>query len=268
VNAPVLSCAGVPLEGGSFVRVTYMDESGNSPKDPILIEAAVILHGDDQVIPVEERLQHLIEKHIPRDKRDGFYFHASDIYSGGDKKCIFFDKQEWPDEKRWAILDDILAIPKDFNLPIFAGIIERATWPPKTENPHSRLEIEVARHAMAIIQCEIGVELWLRKNFPNEITHIIAEDANDVRKAARGAHVMLKDPVELQKEGFDNNHPVFPFKKIRDGLQFTTKAESPLLQLADACAWSIFRAATNAPRADRVYRPLQGQMVTEDLPVA
>ncbi len=77
MNAPirrVLSASGVPLEGDRLVRVTYMDESGASPKEPILIQAAIIVHGDDQVIPVEEYLESLVEKHIPADKRAGFFF--------------------------------------------------------------------------------------------------------------------------------------------------------------------------------------------------
>jgi hypothetical protein len=59
------------------------------------------------------------------------------------------------------------------------------------------------------------------------------EDA--VRQAARGAHVLLRDKTEMAKEGYVD-HACFPSKRIRDGLQFTTKAESRLLQVADACA--------------------------------
>lgn len=44
------------------MRVTYMDKSGLSKREPILIEAAIIVHGDDQVIPVEEYLESLVEK--------------------------------------------------------------------------------------------------------------------------------------------------------------------------------------------------------------
>jgi hypothetical protein len=83
VTAPIRCCAvlstsGIPLEGDKLVRITYMDESGSSRRDPIVVEAGVIIHGDDQVIPVEEHLEGLVEKHIPEDKREGFYFHAAE----------------------------------------------------------------------------------------------------------------------------------------------------------------------------------------------
>ena len=255
-----LKSAEGPLEGDKLVRVTYMDESGLGKREPILVEAAVIVHGDDQVVPVEEYLESLVEKHIPIDKQDGFFFHATDIYGGGDKNCIFHDKNEWPDERRWAILDDLVAVPAKFGLPICVGIIQKSEFPPPLPAvDHSPQEVAVARHAMAIIQCEIGVEHWLRANTEKEITHIIAESNDEVRLAAKEAHMLLRNPKEIAAQGFVN-HPIFPLKRIRDGLQFTTKAESRLLQVADVCAWVIRRAANNAPNAFRFYDPLRHQI--------
>jgi hypothetical protein len=260
----LLSASGVPLEGDKLMRVTYTDESGLSSRELILVQAAIIVHGDDQVVPVEEYLESLVEKHIPADKRTDFFFHATDIYGGGSKGCIFRDENEWPDERRWAILDDLVAIPAKFGLPICVGLIEKAKFPSQPhERAHTPLEISVAMHAMAIIQCEIGVELWLRLNTKMEITHIIAEDNGDVRLAAREAHMLLRNKDAMEKEGFVN-HPCFPFKRIRDGLQFTSKAESRLLQIADACAWAIRRIANGMPNAPRFYGPLRSQIVELD----
>lgn len=39
----VCSASGVPLEGDRLVRVVYMDESGLSKREPILVEAAIIV---------------------------------------------------------------------------------------------------------------------------------------------------------------------------------------------------------------------------------
>lgn len=274
VNQPtsrrVMSVAGVPLGGDKLVRVTYMDESGASPREPILVEAAIIIHGDDQVIPVEEYLEALVEKHIPADKRGGFYFHATDIYGGGKKECIFHNKDEWPDERRWAILDDLVAVPAKFGLPVSLGIMQKARFIEalvqeaiRAGKRHTPQEIAAATHALAIIQCEIGVEMWLRKHTQKEITHIIAEDNNDVRLAAREAHVMLRDKDEMANVGF-LDHACFPFKRIRDGLQFTSKAESRLLQIADVCAWATRRMANDAPDAARFYEPFRRKIITLD----
>jgi hypothetical protein len=158
----------------------------------------------------------------------------------------------------------LVAVPAKFNLPVCAGIMQKAKFAHRLgDKPHTALEFAVAMHALAIIQCEIGVEMWLRKYIEREITHIIAENNDEVRYAAREAHVVLRDEAEMAKEGFVN-HACFPFKRIRDGLQFTTKAESRLLQIADACAWAIRRAANDAPNAFRLYQPVRGQIVLLD----
>ena len=229
------------------------------------MQAGIIVHGDEQVIPIEDHLEALVEKHIPKDKRDGFFFHATDIYGGGDKKCIFHDKMEWPDERRWAILDDLVAVPAMFDLPICIGVVEKDKFPELERRPlHTAAEIVVAQHAMAIIQCEMAVEIWLREKTKKEIAHIIAENNDEVRLAAREAHVLLRNKEEMEREGFVN-HACFPFKRIRDGLQFTTKAESKLLQVADACAWTIRRAGNKSPDAGRFYVPLMHKIIRYEI---
>lgn len=266
MSAPlrISSASGVPLQGTKLVRVTYMDKSGVSPREPTLVEAAVIIHGDDQVIPVEEYLERLVAKHIPEEKRNGFVFHAAEIFGGGDKKCIFHNKEEWPEDRRLAILDDLVAVPHKFGLPVCVGIVKKDSFrAQQTDKPHTDLEMSVAIHAMAIIQCEIGVELWMRANTRNEITHLIAENNNDVRIAAKEAHMLLRGKDEIEKEGL-MDHPCFPFVRIRDGLQFTTKEESRLLQIADICAWSVRRAVNKVPNFLRFYDPIYPQIVRLD----
>jgi uncharacterized protein DUF3800 len=265
MNAPlVLGASGVPLEGFRLVRVVYLDESGQSSREPRIVQAGVIVHGDSQIVPIEAHLEELVVKHIPPESRDGFVFHATDIYGGGPKDCIFHDKKEWPEERRWALLDDLVAIPAKFQLPVCLGQVDKVEFRAQNSTKsNSKQEVEVAIHAMAIIQCEISVELWMRHNTENEITHLIAENNNDVRVAAKEAHILLKSKEAMEAEGFFH-HPCFPFVKIRDGLQFATKVDSRILQVADACAWSIRRAAAMAPNAGRFFLPLRSQIFQLD----
>jgi hypothetical protein len=253
--------SGDRLEGDRLVRVTYLDESGADPKDPLLVVAGIIVLGDNLLIPVENRLDEIKRKHIPAENWDGFFFHAVDIFSGGNKRCIFHDRDVWPEDRRFAILDDLARVPADFDLPIAVGVIERATFPaPADIAGHSPLEIAVAQHAMGIIQCAVGIELWMRQHAPSEITHLIAEDNNDVRLAAREAQVMLRDRRRMEREGI-SDHPVFPLERIRDGLMFAYKTESPALQVADFCSWAVRRAAKHADHAGRFYTPIRHQII-------
>lgn len=255
---PVLGVCGVPLEGTKVVRIAYMDESGVDPNDPLLIQAAIIVHGDAQLVPLCQKLDALIEKHIPEQHMEGFVFHAADIYNGNG---IFKDRAQWPHERRHAILDDLVSIPAAVGLPLAVAIIDK----PQFRNDRSHLNhrkeaMEVAIHAMAIIQCEIGVELWMRNNAPDEIVHIIAEDNKDVRQAAREAHVLLKDGPRLAREGVQNPL-IFPFVKIWDGLQFASKEESKALQVADVCAWAMRRFFKSLDNGARFYGPLRPMII-------
>ena len=261
-----VSASGVMAEGNRIVRVAYTDESGISPNQTVLVQAAVIVHGDNQIVPIEDYLDELIVKHIPAESREGFVFHATDIYWPHDKKSIFYDHDVWPQERRWAILDDLVALPHKFIIPIAMGIIQKEDFRNQPEALNrKRQEVDIAAHALAIIQCEIGIELWMRKYTTGEITHIIiiAEDNAEVRLAAKQSHAMLKDSAKMEREGF-KDHPCFPLRKIKDGLQFASKEDSWILQVADTCAWAIRLACRMSRDANRFFLPLRSQIFQLD----
>ena len=239
------------------MRVAYLDESGTSPKEPVLAVAGILIHGDTQLISVEAHLGSLVEKHIPEDKREGFVFHATEIYHGGGRKSIFRDKEEWPDERRWAILDDLVAVPAKFKLPVCISYVERSKFPVLPEGrTATQLEKEVVRHALALAINEMAIEWWMREHTTDEVAILIAENNNDVRLAAKEAHQYYRHPKALDDLGFHNDK-YFPFVKIRDGLHFGEKSESRHLQIADACAWALRRFINGAPDAARFYSPFE-----------
>lgn len=263
----ILSASGVPLAGSKIVRVVYLDESGTSPRQKVLAVVGIIIHGDSQIIPIEEYLESLIEKHIPEKHRNGFFFHATDIYHGGKNDCIFHDKAEWPDERRWAILDDLASIPAKFDLPICVSLS------PKDEILDAdaisglnatKQQVAVAQHTLAIIQCEAVAEMWMRQHAKDEVALITAENHDEVRLAAKGAHLTIKDRALMDAFGLDG-HPFFPLKHIKDGLQFADKAECRMLQVADVCAWAIRRTGEGAADAERWYVPMMKQIILSEI---
>ncbi len=60
-----LSLSGDPLAGNKLVRFAFIDEAGTSKYDPYAVVAGVVVHGDDELIPLEEHLEGLARKHIP-----------------------------------------------------------------------------------------------------------------------------------------------------------------------------------------------------------
>ena len=76
-SAVGLAFGGGKLAGHQLVRFVFLDEAGISKHEPYAVVAGVMVHGDTQVIPLEEHLNALIQKHIPEENRDGFVFQRS-----------------------------------------------------------------------------------------------------------------------------------------------------------------------------------------------
>ena len=89
----VLAFGTASPQGHRLVRLAFMDEAGTSRREPFVVVAAVMIHADTQLIPVEECLEELVEKHIPEGDRDGFVFHATNIWSAVGSWCRVLDVQ-------------------------------------------------------------------------------------------------------------------------------------------------------------------------------
>jgi hypothetical protein len=64
------------------VRIAFLDESGRSAPEKIIVVAGVVVHGDRSYRKVEEALRQLVADTIPTGDRDGFLFHATDLFHG------------------------------------------------------------------------------------------------------------------------------------------------------------------------------------------
>ena len=64
------------------MRIVYLDESGTSRGERLAVVAGVVIDGDNQLVALEEHMERLVERHIPRDNREDFFFHATNIWSG------------------------------------------------------------------------------------------------------------------------------------------------------------------------------------------
>ncbi len=231
------------LCGTKLVRLAFLDESGRSRREPFLVVAGMIIHGDHDYRPLEERLKAIVEKHIPEPDRDGFVFHAKEIFHGGK----YFDRTTWPRERRLPLLDELASIPQKINFPVVFGHISKAeyrasiadtiaTMVPKTRD-HA---IDVAEHMQAFARCEIAIERHMYTFPRDEIAMLIAEDTDRVKDAVKAAHTILKSQKELA-EGHFAEVEGLPLKKIVDTPHFAAKADSAPLQIADVCAFLIMR---------------------------
>jgi len=229
------SLSGVRLEGEKLVRLVFIDEAGLShpQQEPFVVVIGVLVNGDSALNAVENQLQRIRGRH-PQLGND-FVFHAFELFGGSGK--TFGDRSAWPLDKRLAIADEILSIPKKFALPLALGFVKRAEFA-KTfaANEFGTKDETVAAHVLAFAECSVFVEQWMRLNASNENCVLVVENNDRARSLIRDIHQFHQsDPTrELLK---DLGKGFFPFRKIRQDPLFQEKRPSSALIVADFCAY-------------------------------
>ena len=122
-----------PLCGDNLVRIAFLDESGRSAREKTMVVAGVIIHGDRSYRKIEEALRDLVADSIPAQDQEGFIFHATDLFHGAH----YFQRDAWPRERRYPILERLAGLPKQFSLPVVFGHVAKA---------EHRQEPVIARH--------------------------------------------------------------------------------------------------------------------------
>src|SRR5687767_13402224 len=101
----------------------YLDESGigdiNNEKHVVI---AGVLVSDQKVDALEKRIAEVRDKHVPEKYRNGFIFHAADLYQGNDKRI---GKEDWSTSSRRDALEELMQIPAEFELPVAQGHVPR-----------------------------------------------------------------------------------------------------------------------------------------------
>jgi hypothetical protein len=242
------------------VRFVFMDEGGISRDEPFAVVAGVFVHSDQQLIPLENELERLKQKHIPREDQDGFIFHAKDIWSGKGK--IFKNREKWPLPRRLAILDDLARVPCRFDIPIVYHAAQRSTFDMSAEAERAgreptSFERHVAIHASTFCTVILRTEEIMRARWSSEVAQLVAEDNDQVRSLVRGTQQIFLDPSSAPGPLHENAKVILPLQKIRGAVHFASKPESKPLQLADICAFIIRGHLAKHPRNSQLYRRIR-----------
>jgi hypothetical protein len=247
----VLSLGGEPLAGDNIVRMLFLDEAGvGNPKDePLLVVAGIIVNADKQWKAIQRRLRELKDRFMPPEAPEGYSFHATELFSGGK----YFTRERYSRSERWSILETILSIPSEFNLPVVHAYLERDLAPDQMERLYGR----------AFIECAASAEAHLRTLPADEVGMVILEDNHEVRSQVRF----------MQSAGQTENHLLHAHLRDKYWLtrivgepHFEGKGPSSLLQIADACAFAIKRKAMGKPDVDQFIERLQPQFVNAHKP--
>jgi hypothetical protein len=266
MNAPLkpvaaLGFRGGPLEGRKVVRFVFIDKGGISRDEPFAVVAGIFVHRDEQLIPLEDELERVKQKHIPKEDQKDLVFHATDIWSGTGK--VFKDRNKWPLPRRLEILHDLARIPCRFDIPIVYFGFERSKFVP-TEAELKRagrgptdFERHVAVHASAFCTTILRTEEIMRMKWASEVAQLVAEDNDQVRSLVRETQQIFLAPSKADGPLHENAKIILPLRKIRGSVHFAKKSESLPLQLADLCAFIIRGHLAGHPQNAPLYRRIR-----------
>jgi exopolyphosphatase/pppGpp-phosphohydrolase len=160
-----------------------------------------------------------------------------------------------PLPKRLEIASDLAAIPKKFNLQISIGQVERSHLPPSLPGGLSESDRTIASHAMAFMTCAMNVEHWMRRNAPNEVCMLVAENNDQARKFIAESQRYHQDKkIIANLTEFERKH--FPLRKIKEDPLFQPKRQNHPLVVADFVAYVWKKILMKDKKYDQFMREL------------
>ncbi|MBS9477517.1 DUF3800 domain-containing protein [Ancylobacter radicis] len=224
-----------------------MDEAGTSAKEPVTVVVGLIADADAHVM-VAERLVNEILGGVPDQHKDGFTFHAMQVF--GDKKY----QNGWSITDRLHILKSMMSIPRRVGMAVAVSINFRGAAD-YSKNPLSKvLNNSQFDHLQAFSICLAVVDRNIRRHAgPNEVATVVAEDIPEMRKFLKSIpHIYRDNPIHIPPDmlrqtdkdkaaGYNLQSGELRITRIRNSVHFVEKSEDPLIQVADACAYGFRR---------------------------
>jgi hypothetical protein len=181
-----------PVCGENLVRIAFLDESGRSQREPQLVVAGISLHRDRSYRKIEEALRQLVTDVIPYGDQGGFVFHATDLFQGSR----YFNRERWPRERRFQILERLAGLPKLFALPVVFGNVVKTQHRREPEiarhieaqpEKDKLTDLLVIEHMTAFSRAVINIERQMWRFPTDEICMLIAEDTDLVKPAVKAS---------------------------------------------------------------------------------
>jgi len=258
------------LEGSNPVRYVYVDEAGTSAREPASVVAAAIVQPDDHWHLVQSEINRLVQLHVPLSLQPKFIFHALQVFNGGK------DRDLWAPDSRWKLMKAMASLPRRLHVPISYGMVRRSTTRETVESTASqrrKLKPHEFDHFMAFVYCIAAADKYLRKNTgDNEVATLVAENVDNMKHALKLVPGFLKnhpytmEPEDLRHDVSDitkeqiKNGELITVNKIVDGVHFAEKADAPLLQVADACAFVLRRWIARESRGEELVQEMLGRV--------
>ena len=218
-------------------RFIYIDESGISYPEPVTVVAGVIVK-DKQWRTIERYINRLIEQYVHEEDRNGFIFHATDLFHGRGK--VFGDRTKYPHERSHEALKALLEIPSKFHLPLVYGVSFKNDLPPENSTKATRRFDACKNQAKAFGLCIVAAESYLiTSTGHNQVATLVAENNTDTKNMVAWMHRILQRKLrsDTDRNVFalfaDKSRSLLPIRRIIDTVHFAEKDDAMAHQGAD-----------------------------------
>ncbi|MBV8775427.1 MAG: DUF3800 domain-containing protein [Deltaproteobacteria bacterium] len=234
---------------GKIVRCIYLDDAGfgDEKHEPIAVVAAVLVNADTQWKPIERDIDSIIERFVPEDSREGFEFHAKELFSSSKRT------RSWGQPLRHAVLEEFVKLFDKYKLPILPGAANRSEVRKMAAISVSRGRLkgqnllDLMSLNFAFLACSSVVNLWLKMFANREVGICFADKLNTDRVE------WLKANLNFFRRNSLNGDPESRWDRLVDTVYWAESHESMGLQLADSAAFFYKRHLMEKADSEHFY---------------
>lgn len=229
------------------MRYIFVDEAGTSAREPVTVVVGIIANADEHIMSAEALAQECIGA-VPARHKTGFVFHATEIF--GSKKY----QEDWSLTDRLQLLRSMMSIPRQIGMAVSVSAMWRKAVNHDRSLKLTGLTQSQFEHLLAFQNCIVSSDRSIRNNAgPREVATVVAEKVPEMERFLKGVPKYLRnDPYYLPQgsfrwtpsevdAGFSTQSGDYRVTRIRNSVHFVEKAEDPLVQIADACAYGFRR---------------------------
>lgn len=258
------SLGGGYLPGANIVRIIYADEAGRGSikEEPYFVVACAITQPDTQWHEIRRHYADLANDIFgfvkTQDKYVDYIFHAEDIWHGTKD----FHRSRFTRDERMKILTRLSQVPKLYDVPICLGVLDRTAFSTRISGSSLKPKtINMMEYGEAYAKAIQFVDTWMGDHCPEEVAMVTVEDSDKLKAGVRWYH----DGAQKRDEHDDYyDRGTFVTKNIVDTVNFASKRDSPVLQIADHCAFLAKRKVAGCKHTSQIWKNIWPMVCTKN----
>lgn len=248
------------------MRLVYADEAGTSANEQVTVVAGIIVDPDfGELSELDRFLDEVKNRLVPSQYRDGFVFHAAELFQTGKKDRF----PEWDMGGRIELALEVMSVPRRLGIPFGYGMARS-----NIVEIDRRIDPVLFRHIMAFTQMvqsvnqhiewyggdgEVAILVCEQIKERHEIIRKVLRHLQDVPLAFNAEH---QKPNKLERAfGVGPRNKILSGRRVQGTALFVEKGMIPALEIADAIATGMRRFFIGANLGEEACKAIIGHVL-------